>query len=106
MPRHLTPDQARALMLEDADHVPYRILSSAGRAALVAFVAEHSKAPNAQNMGAWFGEAETSANNTIPGHTVSIEMGRHATRTGVPEVLRFDPDHFDWVICDAAEVRA
>jgi len=101
MPKQVTADQARALIQEDGDHVPYRILNSAGQAALVAFVAEHSKAPNAQNMGAWFGAAERCANDAPPEHTVSIEMGCLYTSTGNPVVLTFESSHFDWVISDA-----
>jgi hypothetical protein len=98
---YITADKAIAMIQAGGDDMPHRILNSAGQAALVAFVAEHSKNPNAQNMGAWFAEAEFCANGTPLEHAVTLEIGRHATRAGNPAVLVFESAHFDWAISDA-----
>lgn len=98
MKKIITHAEAIALIEQDAEVLPTRILNALGEAAVRKFVEENVS--GVQNMTAWYVEAEDEAGNAEEGASIIIEASRFQTISGNPETLTLKPNHFDWVLAE------
>ena len=94
----ITHAEAIALIEQNADVPPTRILNAAGEAAVRKFVEENVS--GVQDMTAWYVEAEDDAADAEEGDSIILEAGRFETVSGNPETLTLKPEHFDWVLAE------
>jgi mannosyltransferase OCH1-like enzyme len=87
-----------AMKNEEADFFPFRVLNEEGKLVIQHWVEEVAKNHHNHDLGAWHSEAERSANDSHVDETVTIEMGRAMTHNGIPDVLRMQNSHFDWMM--------
>lgn len=100
MAKNITPEQARNLLAISGEHVPYRVLSDAGREALCAFVASRAKHPELQCTEAWCAAAESAINDSNLKIHIPLDMSWQVSLSGQTETFWLQEEHFQWVISD------
>lgn len=84
---------------KDSSTFPFRTLNQAGRAAVATWVKMYAK--SAQNLDAWYSDAEQAANDAGSGESIIIEMRGMNTHSGTPKTLILTDECFDWAIHSA-----
>ncbi len=95
--RTITADAARAICADDeAEHLPYRTLTEAGRAAVAQWVHATAREPERQVLDAWYTAAEDAAGDAGVDEDVIVEMRGMVTASGRPETLRLGDAELEW----------
>ena len=94
--RQITESEAIQIISSEPEYFPFRSINENGKKVVSEWVFKNAK--REQNIAAWLDDAEDTANNSIAGEAIIIEMKSYNTISGHTETLIIPADCFDWMI--------